>query len=159
MQISKVNLDQFSFCGQLIVRVADAASIPDLTKSLRQSLPPQLPNALVRVDELVFGPPAGAAVAVRFSGPNPIILRALADEAFRSVRDQIEAISLPAGYTMEGGGEFKSASVAQASLGKQLPLGFLVMLTLVLVPVLYALLFRIRPPRKTKTTYGETSTI
>ena len=255
--------------GQLIVRVGDAAAIPALAQSLRQSLPSQFPNALVRVEELVFGPPSGAAVAVRFSGPNPIILRALADEAmlifreagtitdprtdwrqreltiipvvdearmrlagasrqaiadtieygtsglrvgtlregdtevplilrlpenerdgverlrdlevwsqgggkyvpmsglverfetrlsealilrrdrertisalggargdltadeaFRSVRDMIEAISLPPGYVMEWGGEFESASDAQASLGKQLPLGFLVMLTI-----------------------------
>ena len=255
--------------GQLIVRVGDAAAIPALAQSLRQSLPSQFPNALVRVEELVFGPPSGAAVAVRFSGPNPIILRALADEAmliyreagtitdprtdwrqreltiipvvdearmrlagasrqaiadtieygtsglrvgtlregdtevplilrlpenerdgverlrdlevwsqgggkyvpmsglverfetrlsealilrrdrertisalggargdltadeaFRSIREKIEAIALPPGYTMEWGGEFESASDAQASLGKQLPLGFLVMLTI-----------------------------
>ncbi|WP_082436379.1 efflux RND transporter permease subunit [Loktanella sp. 5RATIMAR09] len=255
--------------GQLIVRVADAAEIPALAENLRQSLPPQFPNALVRVDELVFGPPAGADVAVRFSGPDPLVLRALADEAiavyrdagtitdprtdwrqreitinpvvdearmrlagasrqaiadtieygtsglrvgtlregdtevplilrlpenerngveglrdlevwsdgggqyvpmsglvesfethlsealilrrdrertitalggargdltadeaFRSVRAEIEAITMPPGYAMAWGGEFESASDAQASLGKQLPLGFLVMLTI-----------------------------
>ncbi len=255
--------------GQLIVRVEDADTIPALAQNLRQSLPAQFPNALVRIDELVFGPPAGAEVAVRFSGPDPVVLRSLADEAlliyretgtitdprtdwrqreltinpvvdearmrlagasrqaiadtieygtsglrvgtlregdtevplilrlpesdrdgverlrdldvwsdgggkyvpmsglverfepqlsealihrrnrertitalggardeltadeaFRSVREQIEAIALPPGYAMEWGGEFESASDAQASLGKQLPLGFLVMLTI-----------------------------
>ncbi|MDF1670688.1 MAG: efflux RND transporter permease subunit [Roseovarius sp.] len=255
--------------GQLIVRVEDAATIPALAESLRKSLPPQFPNALVRIEELVFGPPSGADVAVRFSGPNPVVLRALADEAmliyrdagtitdprtdwrqreltiipivdearmrlagasrqaiadtieygtsglrvgtlregdtevplilrapenerdgverlrdldvwslgggvfvpmsglverfeaqlsealilrrdrertisalggargdltadeaFRSVRKEIEAIELPPEYAMEWGGEFESASDAQASLGKQLPLGFLVMLTI-----------------------------
>jgi len=255
--------------GQLIVRVKDAAAIPALAEGLRKSLPPQFPNALVRIEELVFGPPSGADVAVRYSGPNPIILRALADEAmliyreagtitdprtdwrqreltiipvvdearmrlagasrqdisdtieygtsglrvgtlregdtdvplilrapenerdgverlrdlevwsqgggkyvpmsglverfeprlsealilrrdrertisafggarsdltadeaFRSVRNKIESIALPPGYFMEWGGEFESASDAQASLGKKLPLGFLVMLTI-----------------------------
>ena len=53
-----------------------------------------------------------------------------ADEAFRSVRADIEAMALPEGYTMEWGGEFESAQMAQESLGKQLPLGFLVMLTI-----------------------------
>jgi len=53
-----------------------------------------------------------------------------ADEAFRSVRAEIEAIPLPEGYSMEWGGEFESAGEAQQSLGKQLPLGFLVMLTI-----------------------------
>jgi multidrug efflux pump subunit AcrB len=38
---------------------------------------------LVRVEEIVFGPPAGADVAVRFSGPDPVILRQLADDATR----------------------------------------------------------------------------
>jgi multidrug efflux pump subunit AcrB len=53
-----------------------------------------------------------------------------ADQAFASVRPQIEAMDLPAGYDMEWGGEYESASDAQASLGRQLPLSFLVMLTI-----------------------------
>ena len=255
--------------GQLIVRATDATLIPDVAARLNRALPAQFPNALIRVEEIVFGPPAGADVAVRFSGPDPVVLRQLsdnalaifdeagtitnprtdwrqreilvepivdearmrlagatrgsisdtvqygtsglrvgtlregdaeipmylrlpeverdgldrlrdlsvwspgangyvpmanlvsgfeprlvealihrrdrertitvlggaggdltADEAFRSVRSDIEAIRLPEGYTMEWGGEFESAGEAQASLGKQLPLGFLVMLTI-----------------------------
>ncbi len=255
--------------GQLIVRATDATLIPDVAARLNRELPAQFPNALIRVEEIVFGPPAGADVAVRFSGPDPVLLRQLsndaiaifdeagtitnprsnwrqreilvepivdesrmrlagatrasiadtvqygtsglrvgtlregdaeipmylrlpeverdgldrlrdlsvwspgangyvpmanlvsafeprlvealihrrdrertitvlggaggdltADEAFRSVRSDIEAIRLPEGYTMEWGGEFESAGEAQASLGKQLPLGFLVMLTI-----------------------------
>lgn len=255
--------------GQLIVRVADAAMIPAIASRLNEDLPAEFPHALIRVEEIVFGPPAGADVAVRFSGPDPVILRRLADdatsifedagtitnprtnwrqreiliepvvdesrmrlagatrsaiadtirfgtsglrvgelregdevipillrlpeserdgighvrdlsvwsagagsyvpmanlverfetrlaealihrrdrertitalggarsdltadEAFRSVRAEIEAIPLPDGYSMEWGGEFESAGKAQQSLGKQLPLGFLVMLTI-----------------------------
>ncbi len=255
--------------GQLIVRTRDALVIPELAARLNRELAMEFPHALVRTEELVFGPPAGAAVAVRFSGPDPLILRQLADEAlkiyeaagtiidprtdwrqrelrvvpivdesrmrltgatrqaiadtvqfgtsglrvaalregdaevpiylrlpepqrdgidrvqdlpvwsagagayvpmsnmvtrmevelaealihrrdrertitaeggkrpdltadqaFRSVRAQIEAMELPPGYRMEWGGEFESSQDAQASLGRQLPLGFLVMLTI-----------------------------
>ncbi|NUH64920.1 efflux RND transporter permease subunit [Sulfitobacter sp. S0837] len=255
--------------GQLIVRVDDAEVIPSIADRLNGVLPAQFPHALVRVEQIVFGPPSGADVAVRFSGPDPVVLRQLADEAmevyaqagtitnprtdwrqreilvepvvdesrmrlagttrsaiadtvkygtsglqvgdlreddevipirlrlpeaerdgvdrlrdlsvwsdgagayvpitnlverfetrlvealihrrnrertisvlggarddltadeaFRSVRSQVEAITLPDGYAMEWGGEFESAKDAQASLGKQLPLGFLVMLTI-----------------------------
>ncbi|MFD1694471.1 efflux RND transporter permease subunit [Roseibium aestuarii] len=51
-----------------------------------------------------------------------------ADAALKRVRPQIEAIELPYGYHLEWGGEFESTRDAQASLGAQLPLGFLVML-------------------------------
>ena len=53
-----------------------------------------------------------------------------ADQAFRAVRADIEAMNLPAGYRMEWGGEFEASSDAQAMLGAQLPLGFLVMVAI-----------------------------
>ena len=255
--------------GQLIVRVSDAEAIPSIANRLNRELPADFPNALIRVEAIAFGPPAGADVAVRFAGPDPVILRRLADdaiavfedagtitnprtnwrqreiliepivdesrmrvagairgaiadtvqfgtsglrvgelregdevipiylrppeserggvghlrdlsvwsdgsgsyvpmanlvesfeprlvealihrrdrertltvlggarndltadEAFRSVRAEIEAITLPDGYAMEWGGEFESAQMARESLSKQLPIGFLVMLTI-----------------------------
>ncbi|MTI45617.1 multidrug efflux pump subunit AcrB [Roseibium hamelinense] len=51
-----------------------------------------------------------------------------ASAALARVRPQIESISLPPGYSLEWGGEYESTNDAQASLGAQLPLGFLVML-------------------------------
>ncbi|MTH97227.1 efflux RND transporter permease subunit [Roseibium sp. RKSG952] len=51
-----------------------------------------------------------------------------AASALARVRPQIDALELPAGYQLEWGGEFESTNDAQASLGAQLPLGFLVML-------------------------------
>lgn len=53
-----------------------------------------------------------------------------ADTAFRTVRPAIEAIDLPEGYRMEWGGEYEASSDAQASLGSQLPLGFLIMVVI-----------------------------
>ncbi|MBS8259219.1 AcrB/AcrD/AcrF family protein [Roseibium polysiphoniae] len=51
-----------------------------------------------------------------------------AASALARVRPQIEAMQLPAGYALEWGGEYESTNDAQASLGAQLPLGFLIML-------------------------------
>ncbi len=53
-----------------------------------------------------------------------------ADTAFRAVRPLVEAIALPPGYRLEWGGEYEAAGKAQASLGAQVPIGFLVMLVI-----------------------------
>ncbi|MEI4233699.1 efflux RND transporter permease subunit [Roseovarius sp. D22-M7] len=266
--------------GQLIVRVDSAEAIPALAEEIRRTLPQRFPRGLLRVELLTFGPPTGADVAARFSGPDPQVLRGLAEEAlaiyrasdavtnirtdwrqrvititpvidearmrlagvsreaiantvqfgtsglqvatlqeqdtqiplllrlagneregverlrdldvwsqaaeqyvpmsgiverfeprlaeariqrrdrqrtitaegfargdltanqaFTSVRAEVEAIEMPQGYAMEWGGEYESSSDAQASLGRQLPLSFLVML------VISILLFnRLRQP-------------
>lgn len=64
-----------------------------------------------------------------------------AGAAFGRVRQQIEDIELPLGYSLEFGGEFESANDAQKALGGGLPLGFLVMF---LISVL--LFGRVRQP-------------
>jgi multidrug efflux pump subunit AcrB len=52
--------------------------------------------------------------------------------AFNRVRHAIEAIPLPPGYSFEWGGEHESSSIAQESLFRQLPMGFIGMILLVL---------------------------
>lgn len=62
-------------------------------------------------------------------------------EAFASVRDKVEALPLPEGYSLDWGGEFESSGKAKAGLASQLPLSFVIML------VVTVLLFgRIRQP-------------
>ena len=56
-----------------------------------------------------------------------------AAQVHSEVRNAIEAMELPLGYTLEWGGEFEDSGKAQASLGKQLPLSLLIM---VLISVL-----------------------
>jgi len=56
-----------------------------------------------------------------------------ATSALARIRPQIEAIELPRGYKLEWGGEYESTNEAQASLGAQLPLGFLVMLIITIL--------------------------
>ncbi len=50
-----------------------------------------------------------------------------AADALARIRPAIESIELPAGYSLEWGGEFESSRDAQQALGKGLPAGFLVM--------------------------------
>ncbi|XPV74726.1 MAG: efflux RND transporter permease subunit [Desulfovibrio sp.] len=57
----------------------------------------------------------------------------LASAVFSRIRPQIEAIELPAGYTMEWGGEYEDSTKAQTSLAANLPFPFLIM---VLITVL-----------------------
>jgi len=52
---------------------------------------------------------------------------------FGTVRPLIEDIPLPPGYSLEWGGEFESAGEAQASLGKQMPLSFGIMLLITIL--------------------------
>ncbi|WP_353570378.1 efflux RND transporter permease subunit [Candidatus Albibeggiatoa sp. nov. BB20] len=50
-----------------------------------------------------------------------------ADQLFKQIRPQVEAIALPEGYQFEWGGEYESATDAQASLFSSLPMGYLFM--------------------------------
>lgn len=50
-----------------------------------------------------------------------------AAQAFEEIRAEIEAIELPPGYRLEWGGEHEDSGDAQASLGQQLPMSFLIM--------------------------------
>jgi len=71
--------------GQLVVRVDDATAIPALADEIRRTLPPRFPNALLRVELLMFGPQIDADVAVRFSGPIPQSCAASRMRRWRSI--------------------------------------------------------------------------
>lgn len=64
-----------------------------------------------------------------------------AGKALARIRPDIEAISLPSGYSLEWGGEYESANDAQQALGTGLPIGFLVMFLISVV-----LFGRVRQP-------------
>jgi len=51
-----------------------------------------------------------------------------ADQAFKRIKSQVEAIKLPANYKMEWGGEYESSRDAQTALNSKLPVSMLVML-------------------------------
>ncbi|MEP4101514.1 efflux RND transporter permease subunit [Paraglaciecola sp.] len=64
-----------------------------------------------------------------------------AGAAFARVKQQLEDIDLPVGYSLEYGGEYETANDAQKALGAGLPLGFLVMFLISVV-----LFGRVRQP-------------
>ncbi len=66
--------------GQLIVRAGDVDAIPGILDRL-SGLPEAFPQGQLRFQRLVFGPPVGADVAARLSGPDTEVLRALGTEA------------------------------------------------------------------------------
>lgn len=67
--------------GHLIIRTADLADIPDLHARLETFGNETFPEAEFRVQRLVFGPGGGDPIQARFSGSDPKVLRALANEA------------------------------------------------------------------------------
>jgi len=67
--------------GQLIVRVNDLEDMNPLGTRIRDHVETIFPDADARFSKIVFGPPTGADLEARFSGPDAGVLRALADEA------------------------------------------------------------------------------
>lgn len=67
--------------GHLIIRTDDIDQIPALRADLEAFGRAALPEGEFRTERLAFGPGGGAPVAVRFSGPEPEVLRGLAEEA------------------------------------------------------------------------------
>ena len=52
----------------------------------------------------------------------------LATPLFSRIKPQIEAMELPAGYSLSWGGEYEDSQKAQTGLGRSLPVGFLLMI-------------------------------
>lgn len=72
--------------GQIIIRATDFAAIPALRDDLAAFASAELPWAETRVEQIIYGPPVGADVEVRISGPDPDVLRSLGDEALAIFR-------------------------------------------------------------------------
>ncbi|KAA9008024.1 efflux RND transporter permease subunit [Histidinibacterium aquaticum] len=67
--------------GHAIIRTETIEEIPPLRADLEQFGRQALPQGEFRTERLAFGPGGGTPVAVRFNGPDPDVLRALAEEA------------------------------------------------------------------------------
>ncbi|MBO8086135.1 MAG: efflux RND transporter permease subunit [Marichromatium sp.] len=73
--------------GQCIVRVTDAARIPEIAARVRQWIGEHQPQVKGWTSRIRLGPGGGAKIEARFSGPDNATLRALAAEAERIFRD------------------------------------------------------------------------
>ncbi|WP_420346580.1 efflux RND transporter permease subunit [Pelagibius sp.] len=67
--------------GELVIRAKSFDAIPKLRDDLAVFARSVLPWAQTRVEQIIYGPPVSADVEVRLSGPDPDVLRRLAEEA------------------------------------------------------------------------------
>ncbi|MDE4133954.1 efflux RND transporter permease subunit [Phaeobacter sp. QD34_3] len=67
--------------GHLIIRATGLEDIPALQADLEAFGRQNFPEAEFRTKRLVFGPGGGDPIQVRFSGPDPMVLRQLGQEA------------------------------------------------------------------------------
>jgi len=74
--------------GMLLIEVKDSDVIDNMKSELTEYMAENFPDAEPKIKQFVVGPPTDAQVEVRFSGPDPKVLRQLSEQAqqiFRSV--------------------------------------------------------------------------
>ncbi|MEJ8561508.1 efflux RND transporter permease subunit [Yoonia sp. GPGPB17] len=73
--------------GQLVIHATASEAIPELRAELDQFGIKALPWAELQTKRIIYGPPVGSDIEVRFSGPDPEVLRELAGQATDILRD------------------------------------------------------------------------
>ena len=81
--------------GHLIIRTENLDAIPLLQAELEEFGQAKFPEGEFRTKRLVFGPGGGDPIQVRFSGPDPRILRSLGEEAIRRLEAASPNVLLP----------------------------------------------------------------
>jgi multidrug efflux pump subunit AcrB len=81
--------------GHLIIRTETLAAIPPLQAELEAFGQAQFPEGEFRTKRLVFGPGGGDPIQVRFSGPDPQVLRQLGQEAIERLEAASANILMP----------------------------------------------------------------
>ncbi|MEN1727446.1 MAG: efflux RND transporter permease subunit, partial [Pseudomonadota bacterium] len=67
--------------GQLLLRTTDNLVINELILTIQDELDRRYPNAQAKVWRFILGPGGGSKIEAQFSGPDPAVLRRLADQA------------------------------------------------------------------------------
>ncbi|MDG3040644.1 efflux RND transporter permease subunit [Roseicyclus marinus] len=80
--------------GQIVIRVEDHTQIPALRDALSAFAAEEVPWAETRVQQIIYGPPVGADVEVRLSGPDAVVLRGLAAEAQRILETETDLLTV-----------------------------------------------------------------
>ena len=73
--------------GQLVVRTQSLDEIPALADAILAYINETHPDVVARSERIVFGPPSGAQLEARFSGPDADVLRRLGEEAMARLRE------------------------------------------------------------------------
>ena len=80
--------------AQLLVRVDDYRLIDGLMPQIQQHIDDRYVDAQAKVWRFVLGPGGGSKIEAEFSGPDPGVLRGLADQAKRIMADDGGALSI-----------------------------------------------------------------
>lgn len=67
--------------GQILVRVDDYRKIDDLLPEIQHHIDSGYPNAQAKVWRFIMGPGGGSKIEATFKGPDPEVIRGLADQA------------------------------------------------------------------------------
>lgn len=86
--------DPNSSYGQLLVEVADASQIAPLIAELQAELEARHPEAAVKVWKFMLGRGGGKKIEAAFRGPDPAVLRALAEQAKAVMASDPEALAI-----------------------------------------------------------------
>ncbi|WP_136440949.1 efflux RND transporter permease subunit [Pacificoceanicola onchidii] len=81
--------------GHLIVRVSSLDVIEDEMAAMSAFAQENAPEGRTRVQRLAFGPGGGSPIEVRFAGSDPAVLRALGEQAMRTLLDASPNIIAP----------------------------------------------------------------
>ncbi|MCK5023406.1 MAG: efflux RND transporter permease subunit, partial [Candidatus Aenigmarchaeota archaeon] len=80
--------------GMLLVEVNDGSVIDDMVLELIEYMTLNFPDAEPKIKRFVVGPPTDAQIETRFSGPDPVLLRQLSEEAQKIFRNTPSATSV-----------------------------------------------------------------
>ncbi len=80
--------------GQFLIRTTDYDSISGILPQIQQHIDANFPNAQAKVWQFQLGPGGGSKVEAEFSGPEPAVLRELADQAKAVMAADGRAISI-----------------------------------------------------------------
>ncbi|WBF67078.1 efflux RND transporter permease subunit [Desulfovibrio subterraneus] len=81
----------YSNYGQLIVTVKDFRDIPAMIEEYRNTLPEHHPEAFFKFKKVRLGPGRDDPVEIRFSGPDPEVLRTISEQAKSIMRANANA--------------------------------------------------------------------
>ena len=71
---------QYSNYGQIMVRVQDAKQLETLAQQTEQHIRDHFPHVTERIKRINFGSASDSAIALRVTGPDPIMLRQIASQ-------------------------------------------------------------------------------
>ncbi|MDW7548575.1 efflux RND transporter permease subunit [Pseudoalteromonas sp. McH1-7] len=85
---------QYDAYGQLIVRVKDRDAVVSMIAKLREYENQHELDGQLKIKRMEIGPSTDAKIEARFSGPDPVVLRQLAEEAKNIIRRDEKAFNI-----------------------------------------------------------------